>query len=402
MSVMRLHHNHFAHRRPATAAEQRIVSLQSSAEARAEIRQWAGYSPTPLYSLTPFARRFGVSEVLYKDEATRFSLGSFKALGGAYAAAREVQRMLRERAGVDVSLRALFSGACASEAAAITLCCATDGNHGVSVAYAAKSMGCGCVVFMHEHASRSRESHMLRLGAAVRRTPGTYDDSVRIARDAVRDFGWVLIADTSTGAFEQVPAEVIQGYTVMLLEILEQHAGPPPTHVFLQGGVGGLAAAGAGFLAERFGEHRPTLIVVEPDTAACLLASARQGRAARIEGDLDTVMGMLSCGEASPIAWTILKERCDAFMTINDQAAQDAHDLLCCGEAGRPLSVGYSGAAGVAGFMELMRCPDEAPALRLNRDSRVLVFGTETGGGDIETCGPDRSPSMDAGVKEHS
>jgi diaminopropionate ammonia-lyase len=402
MSVVQLYRNPSAHRGPTTAAEHRIVSLQSSTEARTEIRQWAGYSPTPLYSLTPFAQRFGVSEVLYKDEATRFSLGSFKALGGAYAAAREVQRLLRARTGADVSLRALFSGACARETAAITLCCATDGNHGVSVAYAAESMGCRCVVFMHGNASRSRESHMLGLGAAVRRTPGTYDDSVRIARDAVRDFGWVLIADTSAGPFEQVPAEVIQGYTVMLLEILEQHAGPPPTHVFLQGGVGGLAAAAAGFLAERFGEHRPTLIVVEPDTAACLLASVRLGRAARIEGDLETVMGMLSCGEASPIAWTILKERCDAFMTINDQAAQAAHDILGCGEAGRALSVGYSGAAGVAGFMELMRCPDEAAALGLNRDSRVLVFGTETGGGDIDAHGPDHPPSVDARVKEHS
>jgi diaminopropionate ammonia-lyase len=353
--------------------------MQASQQARAEIRQWAGYSPTPLYSLAPLARRLGLSEILYKDEATRFSLGSFKALGGAYAAAREVQRILRKRAEADVSLRALFSGAYARETGTITLSCATDGNHGVSVAYAAKSMGCRCVVFMHEHASRSREGHMQRLGADVRRTPGTYDDSLQIARSAVRDFGWVLIADTSSEPFEQVPAEVIQGYTVMLLEILEQHPGPPPTHVFLQGGVGGLAAAAAGFLAERFGEHRPTLIVVEPDTAACLLASTRLGRAARIAGDLETVMGMLSCGEASPIAWTILKERCDAFMTIDDQAAQDAHDLLCSGKTGHSLTVGYSGAAGVAGLMELMGRPDEAAPLGLNRDSSVLVFGTETG-----------------------
>jgi len=358
------------------------VSLQSAADAYSEIRQWTGYSPTPLHRLAPLAQRLGLGEILYKDEATRFSLGSFKALGGAYAAAREVQRILQNSHGLEVSLQELFNGGRTREARAITLCCATDGNHGVSVAYAAKCMGCRCVVFMHEHASSSREKHMLRLDAEVRRTPGTYDDSVRIARDAFLKFGWSLIADTSAEAFEQVPAEVIQGYTVMLLEIFQQHVGPPPTHVFIQGGVGGLAAAVAGFLAERFGEHRPRVIVVEPGAAACLLASARLGRAASIEGDLETVMGMLSCGEASPIAWTIIEQRCDAFMTIDDAVAVHAHDLLCRGEAGRALNVGYSGAAGVAGLLELMKHPAEAAALGLDRESRVLVFGTEVGAGD--------------------
>jgi diaminopropionate ammonia-lyase len=379
VGLIQLHHNPLAHRRPTSAAERRIVSLPACAAAHAEIRQWAGYSPTPLHSLAPLATRLGLTEVLYKDEATRFGLGSFKALGGAYAAARQVQRILQARAGLEVSISALFSGACARETAAITLCCATDGNHGVSVAFAAKRLGCRCVVFMHEHASHAREQQMLRLDATVHRTPGTYDDSVHIAREAAGEPGWVLIADTSTETFEQAPAEVIQGYTVMLLEILGQHSGPFPTHVFIQGGVGGLAAAVAGLLAERFGEHRPMLVIVEPDTSACLLASARTGHAAQVGGDLRTVMGMLSCGEASPIAWTILAERGDVFMTIDDEAALRAHDLLSGGEAGRPVSVGYSGAAGLAGLLEVMRRPEQASALGLNANSRVLVFGTETG-----------------------
>jgi diaminopropionate ammonia-lyase len=319
-----------------------------------------------------------LGEILYKDESGRFELGSFKALGGAYAATLEVQRILRKR-GIEATPRELIGGVWGRETTTITVGCATDGNHGVSVAYAAQCMGCPCVIYMHQLASSSREQHMLRLGATVHRTPGTYDDSVHIARESIRKFGGALIADTSAAPFETIPAEVIQGYTVMLLEILDQQQGAVPTHVFVQGGVGGLAAACCGFLAERFGAHRPTLVVVEPQAAACLLASARLGRAAKVDGNLDTVMSMLSCGEASPIAWTVLKERCDVFMSIEDGAARRARELLSSGDPGFSLNVGFSGAAGVAGLMELMGDPARAASLGLGRESVVLVFGTEAG-----------------------
>ena len=378
MSTVQLNINPRAHRGPVSPAELRIVSLQSAADALAQIRRWPGYSPTPLRKLASLAMHLGVSEVLYKDESTRFSLGSFKSLGGAYAAACEVRRVLAA-GGEQNELHDLFAGACRQKASAITLCCATDGNHGVSVAFAAKNMGCRCVVFMHEHASQTRETTMRQLGATVRRTAGTYDASVYLAREAARSQGWVLIADTSAEPFEQVPAEVMQGYAVMMLEILEQLEGRRLSHVFLQGGVGGLAASVAGFLAEQFGAHRPMVIVVEPDTAACLFASSKAGHPLSIGGDLETVMDMLACGQPSSIAWTILKERADCFVTIDDTAAVHAHDLLNRGAAGCPLNVGYSGAAGVAGLFEVMSKKACRDALQLNAGSRVLVFGTEAG-----------------------
>jgi diaminopropionate ammonia-lyase len=379
VSVVQLLVNPNAHRGKSSAAERRIVSLRSSADALAEILQWPGYSRTPLRRLTSLAASLGVSEVLYKDESARFSLGSFKSLGGAYAAAREVRRMLAAR-GKLVSLRGLFAGECPEETSAITLCCATDGNHGVSVAFAAKNMGTCCVIFMHEHASQTREAKIRQLGATVHRIAGTYDDSVHVARQQAKVHGWVLVADTSTEPFEQVPAEIIQGYAVMMLEIMEQLEGDHLTHVFLQGGVGGLAAAVAGFLTDKLGALRPTVVVVEPEAAACLLASARLGRAASVGGSLETVMGMLSCGEASSIAWTILNERADFFLTIDDDAAVHTHDLLHRGDAGCPLNVGYSGAAGVAGLIGLMKHKEHREAMRLNAESRILVFGTEIGG----------------------
>jgi diaminopropionate ammonia-lyase len=170
----------------------------------------------------------------------------------------------------------------------------------------------------------------------------------------------------------------------MMLEIMEQIEGPPLTHVFLQGGVGGLAAAVAGFLAAKLGTLRPVVIVVEPDTAACLLASAQVGHAATIGGNLETVMGMLSCGEASSIAWTILHGRADCFLTIDDEAAVRTHDLLNRGDAGCPLDVGYSGAAGVAGLIELTKQSEHRETLRLNAGSRILVFGTEVGSAEAK------------------
>jgi diaminopropionate ammonia-lyase len=377
---MQLVLNRWSHRGAYSAAEERVVSRQAATQALAEMRHWAGYSPTPLRAFSGLAQELGLRELTYKDEASRFSLGSFKALGGGYAAGRELQRRLRAQFGIDAAISDIYNGRHAAELAALTLCCATDGNHGLSVAHAARRFGCRCVVFMHAHAPEYKAAAIRRQGAEVSRIPGTYDDSVRVAREAVRDSSWVLIADTSAAEFEQVPADIIQGYAVMALELLDQFDGGAPTHVFVQGGVGGLAAAIAGSFAEAFGPQRPTLVVVEPETAACLMESARAGTASRIGGDQRTIMEMLACGEASPVAWTILQHRADAFITIGDDAAREAVALLRSGTAGGPaVDVGPSGAASLAGLLEVMKHEALRQRLELGLDARVLVFGTEAG-----------------------
>ncbi|MEO8779863.1 MAG: diaminopropionate ammonia-lyase [Rhodanobacter sp.] len=372
--------NQMAHRGPYSAAERRVVSLQGAAKALAEMRRWAGYDTTPLQACSALAQALVLREIAYKDEASRFSLGSFKALGGGYAAGCELQRRLRAQFGIDAAISDIYNGLYATELMTLTLCCATDGNHGLSVAHAARRFGCRCVVFMHAHAPEYKAAAIRHQGAEVHRIPGTYDDSVRVAREAVRDSSWVLIADTSTTDFEQVPAEIIQGYAVMALELLDQFNGRIPTHVFVQGGVGGLAAAIAGSLAEAFGAQRPTLVIVEPETAACLMESARTGTAARIGGEQRTIMEMLACGEASSIAWTILQHRADAFITVSEDTAHDAISLLRSGTAaGFPIDVGPSGAASLAGLLEVTKHQAVREHLKLGPDARVLVFGTEAG-----------------------
>jgi diaminopropionate ammonia-lyase len=355
---MRVVLNPLATRTDYTQAEARIVSRSLAETARHEIAQWPGYEVTPLRNLTGIAGELGVGQVLYKDESGRLGQGSFKTLGGAYAATIK----LRE----------------AGAKAKVTLCCATDGNHGRSVAFAAARYGQACVVFMHEHASVAKAAAISALGARVVRVKGTYDDSIREARAAAQREGWLLVADTSEDEHDPTTRLVMQGYGVMVLELFEQLRDSPPTHVMLQAGVGGLAAAVAGLFAEVYGARRPLSIVVEPETAACVMESALRQRVAQIGGDLMTVMDMLSAGEASPVAWPVLERRADVFVAIDDSAALEAARRLAAGSAdSAALDVGVSGAAGVAGLIELLEHKELATLLQLNASSRVLVFGTE-------------------------
>lgn len=341
-----------------TDGEAEIVSIAAAEEARREIAGWPGYAASPLRRFDELARELGVGDILYKDEAQRFGQGSFKILGGAYAAARRLREL--------------------GWPPAATLCCATDGNHGRSVAFAARQHGCECVVFMHERAPEPKAAAIRALGAQVVRTPGTYDHSVREAAAAAAREGWVLIADTSDDAQDPTTRHVMQGYGVMVLEILQELGGTPPTHVFLQSGVGGLAAGVAGPFADRLAGARPINIVVEPETAAALYESASRGKPTAVGGDLLTVMEMLSAGEVSPVAWPVLERRADAFMTIPDEAAILAKKRLLEGEGRRfPLDVGLSGVAGLAGLIALMDAPRRAAELGLGKDARVLIIGSE-------------------------
>lgn len=355
---MRIVLNPLASKAPYSAREALVASGELASAALREISQWPEYCVTPLLSLGALATELGIAELLYKDESNRLGQGSFKTLGGAYAA---MLKLRQERSNDPV-----------------TLCCATDGNHGRSVAFAAQRHGCECVVFMHEHASAEKERAIAALGARVTRVAGTYDDSVRHARETAAERGWVLVPDTSEDPFDETTRQVVQGYGVMMLEVIDQLAqSGPPTHVFVQGGVGGLAAAVAGALAEAYGANRPKMVIVEPEAAACLLQSALNGAPSKVSGDLRTAMEMLSTGEASPVAWPVLQGRADVFIAIDDAVAVETARELRSAPQGRQLNVGVSGAAGVAGLIELLRHREAAAILGLGTDSKVLVFGTE-------------------------
>jgi diaminopropionate ammonia-lyase len=355
---MRFVTNFKAERGPYTSEEARIICIGSARRALAEMRTWTGYEPSPLRNMTQLASRFGLGSLHCKDEANRFGLGSFKALGGAYAAGLAVQRLGRT-------------------ATVPILCCATDGNHGRSVAFGARRLGCHCVVFMHEHAPEHKAVAMRALGAEVRRVAGNYDDSVHYAKQMASEQGWILISDTADAPCEPVAAQVMHGYGVMALEMLEQLAGGLPTHLIMQAGVGGFAAAIAGCFTERAGAERPVTLVVEPESAACVMESALHGGGSRLAGDLATNMAMLSCGETSAPAWVVLQRRADAFITVSDDAAIEAMAVFRQTDAAQSVRTSPSGAAGLAGLIAAVGDPSVAAVLGINSAARVVIFATE-------------------------
>jgi diaminopropionate ammonia-lyase len=361
---------------PWTATQDAILNDAGFGEARRCIGAWPGYAPTPLVALSGLAAEAGVAAIHYKDEAGRFGLGSFKALGGAYAVARVILARA-EAAGMALTMEDVVAGRGGEAARDLTVCCATDGNHGRSVAWGARTFGCACVIFIHETVSDARKRAIEAFGAEVRRTKGNYDDSIREAQATAQAQGWIVVSDTSYPGYTDIPRHVMQGYEVMAAEAFEA-LDAPPTHVFLQTGVGGMAAAVAGHAKRRWGSARPVIVLVDPDRAACWLDSFRAGRPTAVNGDLGTVMAGLACGDVSLLAWEILEDHGDAVMAISDAAAIAMMRRLARPASGDPpLVAGESAVAGLVALVLAMGDRAAQAALGLGAQSRVLVFGTE-------------------------
>ncbi len=369
------------------AAQAEVLNADGLSAAKKIISRWPGYAPTPLVDLPGIAAAADTGSLHYKNEAHRFGLKSFKPLGGAYAVYRCVEAEIVKATGnSDVDPDAIMSGQFADIAAGVTVTAATDGNHGRSVAWGARMFGCRCVIFINEAVSEGREKAIAGYGAEVRRNPGSFDDAVRAAAATAGSESWHVIPDTSDGIIVEAPRNVTQGYAVMAAEAIEQlpYDGPP-THVFLQAGVGGMAAASCAQFWQSFGAGKPKIILVEPKTAACWFASLRASQPVAISGELDSLMGGLACGEVSQLAWKILKPGTDAAMTLEDEAGADTMRLLAEGRHGdTPLVAGESGVAGLAGFLAAASDVHARETLGLNGTSRVVVFGTE-GATDPET-----------------
>jgi diaminopropionate ammonia-lyase len=386
---------------PACPSQARTVLPSSEVErAQREIAGWRGYGSTPLHHLVGLAGVLGIDSLWLKDESSRFGLGSFKALGGAYA----VRRLVAERLGAepsDVSLSLAQSASRRAEALrSLTVTCATDGNHGRAVAWGARQIGCQCVIYIHAGVSEGREAALRRLGAEVVRVAANYDDSVRIAAERAHERDWILVADTAAHSQNSAPLYVMAGYAVLMREIREQLAHEaPPTHLFVQAGVGGLAAAVIAGACDAWGSRRPRVIVAEPGSADCVFRSIVNQRATPAPGPLDTVMAGLSCGEVSPGAWPLLHAAIDDVMTIPDELIAPTMQLLYYGVAGDPaLVLGESGVAGVTAAIVACRDAHLASALELSAASRVLVFGTEgaTDPSVYRQLVPDYDPRSDA------
>ncbi|MGJ7040280.1 diaminopropionate ammonia-lyase [Shinella sp. BE166] len=374
---MFLKNSHADYRAPLDPRDAETLGIAAAAEVERYLSFRDNHAETPLVALPGLAEKLGIGAVHIKDEGHRFGLGSFKALGGAYAVIRLVLEEAGKRLGRIVDISELHAPEVQAVARGMTVACATDGNHGRSVAQGAELVGARAAIFVHSGVSDERVAAIARFGAEMVRVEGTYDDSVREAARVAAERGWTIVSDTSWPGYERIPGLVMQGYTALVREALRKLP-EPPTHVFIQSGVGGIAASVAGHLALEFGEARPVFTVVDPARAACLFETARAGHPVTIEHGAPTVMAMLECYEPSLIAWRILSRVADAFMTVNEEDAVAVMWQLANPVDGDPAIVaGESGGVGLAGLMRAMADPAVKAALGFDARSRIFLVNTE-------------------------
>lgn len=351
-----------------------------------------GYKATPLVELDDLAKYYGVQKLWLKDESKRFGLNAFKVLGGSYA----IGKYLSQKLGRDMSelpFNVLISDEVKKQLGDVTFVTATDGNHGRGVAWVANKLRQKSVVYMPKGSAKMRFDAIAREGADVSITDLNYDDAVRLANKGAEEHGWIMVQDTAWDGYEEIPLWIMQGYSTIINEIVEQletAKEEKPTHVFLQAGVGSFAGAVQGYLAHLYGDDRPITIICEPHGANCIYKSmeANDGKPHNVTGDLTTIMAGLACGEPNTISWKILRDNADFSVSCDDSIAARGMRVLSSplGNDQRVIS-GESGAVGLGLFTVLSEKKEEyaelMKALKIDENSRILCISTE-GDTDVE------------------
>ena len=364
-------------------ADLRPFSREAAEGTRKFHTSFSEYTPTPLVSLTDLAAHLNTGGIYVKDESFRFGLNAFKALGSSYAAGCYIAQQLGTDIR-DVSYAQITSPETQARMGQLTFVTATDGNHGRGAAWTAAKLGQNCVVYMPEGSAEERLENIRAQGAQASILDMAYDDVVRFASEQAEKNGWILMQDTAWDGYEEIPLHIMQGYLTMALEAHEQLAGVKPTHIFLQAGVGSMAAAAAAFFTNLYpGKEKPVIIIVEPHKAACFLksAAAGDGRPHAVTEKMDTIMAGLACGEPSKLAWEILWDCADYFISIPDETAAKGMRVLGnpMGSDQRIIS-GESGASTFGLIFELLKNKEHAglkQELGLNETSNILCFSTE-------------------------
>ena len=330
------------------------LSKEDIDDAYIKISNWKGYSPTPLIELNKLSKELNLNKIFYKDESKRFDLKSFKALGGAYA----VEKVTKGNKDIVVAT-------------------ATAGNHGRSVAWGAKRLGLKCKIFISEYVTDARGKVMSDLGADVIKVKGNYESSlIECIKQSTKN-NWQIIQDVAWKEYITVPKYTMAGYAVMMKEIVDQLDHNKISHIILQAGVGGMAGAMIAGVA-RYLKNIPITVVVEPDSAACVLESIRTGKIEKIDIIRESLMGGMSCGEVSLVPWEILKNSVKYCISLPDDDIAKTMKLL--GNASfsdEKIIAGENSAPGVNSLIPV--CEDEniKNRLDLNEKSNVLVFGCE-------------------------
>ena len=318
------------------------------------ISKWEGYSPTPLISLNKLSKELNLKNIFYKDENKRFDLKSFKALGGAYA----VEKVTKGNKDIVVAT-------------------ATAGNHGRSVAWGARRLGLKCKIFISEFVSEARGQAMSDLGADVIKVKGNYEQSLIECIKQSTENNWQIVQDVAWKDYMVVPKYTMAGYSVMMREIVDQINNEKITHIILQAGVGGMAGAMVAGIA-RYLDNVPVTIVVEPDSAACVLESIKTGKIEKIDIKRESLMGGMSCGEVSLVPWEILKNSVKYCISLPDDDIAKTMRLLGNSTfSEHQIIAGENSAPGVIGLIASCEDQNIKQSLKLDQNSNVLVIGCE-------------------------
>jgi len=330
------------------------LTINDIDEAYSSISKWKSYSPTPLIELNKLSKELDLNKIFYKDESKRFDLKSFKALGGAYA----VEKVTKGNKNIVVAT-------------------ATAGNHGRSVAWGARRLGLKCKIFISEYVSDARGQAMSDLGADVIKVKGNYEKSLVECIKQSTENNWQIVQDVAWKDYMLVPKYTMAGYTVMMKEIIDQIKNDKITHIILQAGVGGMAGAMIAGIA-RYLENVPETIVVEPDSAACVMESIKTGKIEKIEIKRESLMGGMSCGEVSLVPWEILKNSIKFCISLPDDDIAKTMKLLGNSSfSEEKIIAGENSAPGVISL--IASCVDDKikEKLKLNSESNILVIGCE-------------------------
>jgi diaminopropionate ammonia-lyase len=330
------------------------ISKEQIDDAYLTISKWNSYNPTPLLLLNKLSKELNLNKIYYKDESKRFDLKSFKALGGAYA----VEKVTKGNKNITVST-------------------ATAGNHGRSVAWGARRLGLKCKIFISEYVSDARGKAMEALGADVVKVKGNYENSLIECIKQSTENNWQIVQDVAWKDYMLVPTLTMAGYSVMMKEIVDQINNEEITHIFLQAGVGGLAGAMVAGAA-RYLKNIPKMIVVEPDSAACVMESIKTGKIEKINIVRESLMGGMSCGEPSLVPWEILKKSVNNCISLPDDDIGRAMKLFANASFGEnKIIAGENSAPGVISL--IASCNDEniKNKINLNSSSNVLLIGCE-------------------------
>ena len=330
------------------------LSKEDIDDAYTKISNWKGYSPTPLVELNKLSKELNLNKIFYKDESKRFDLKSFKALGGAYA----VEKVTKGNKDIVVAT-------------------ATAGNHGRSVAWGAKRLGLKCKIFISEYVTDARGKVMSDLGADVIKVKGNYESSlIECIKQSTKN-NWQIIQDVAWKEYITVPKYTMAGYAVMMKEIVDQLDHNKISHIILQAGVGGMAGAMIAGVA-RYLKNIPIIIVVEPDSAACVLESIRTGKIEKIDIIRESLMGGMSCGEVSLVPWEILKNSVKYCISLPDDDIAKTMKLL--GNANfsdEKIIAGENSTPGVISLISSCENEKIKEKMQLNKNSNVLLIGCE-------------------------